>query len=105
MQASDGAIIGQAGNEIFTLEPALLAPKPLFVTPGVSSGKVGSQVMIHGSHFVGANRVTFNGVSATFRVLNTGNILAIVPVGATTGPIVVTNAGGTGESQNFFTVD
>jgi uncharacterized repeat protein (TIGR03803 family) len=87
MQASDGRILGVAGNEIFALAPALAPPKPLFVSPGTSSGKVGSQVTIHGSHFVGTARVTFNGVSASFKVLNTGNILATVPVGATTGPL------------------
>lgn len=105
MQASDGRILGEVANEIFALEPALSPPKPLFVTPGASSGKVGSQVTIHGSHFVGTSRVTFNGVSATFQVLNTGYIVATVPAGATTGLIEITNAGGTSESAENFVVE
>ena len=57
--------------------------------------------MIHGSHFIATNAVTFNGVSASFQVLNTGNMLATVPPGATTGPISVTNPGGTATKMNF----
>jgi uncharacterized repeat protein (TIGR03803 family) len=105
MQASDGRIVGLNGNEIFALEPALPAPRPLFVSPSPASGKVGAQVMIHGSHFVGTTAVTFNGVSASFRVLNTGNIVATVPAGATTGPVEVTNAGGVSLGGKSFTVD
>jgi IPT/TIG domain-containing protein len=71
-------------------------------SPG--SGKAGSKVTIHGGHFVGATQVTFNGVSARFQVLNTGNIRALVPTGASTGPIAVTNAGGTSIGQLNFTV-
>ena len=104
MQASDGRILGLNGNQIFALEPALPAPKPLFVTASRPSGAVGSTVTIYGSHFVGTTRVAFNGVSATFKVLNSGNIVALVPLGATTGPIEVTNAGGTGTSAKSFVV-
>jgi hypothetical protein len=61
--------------------------------------------MIQGFHFVGATAVSFNGISASFRVLNTGNILATVPEGAATGPIAVTNAGGTTDSKKNFVVE
>jgi hypothetical protein len=77
----------------------------LFVHSSQPGGKVGSQVMIQGTQFVGTTAVSFNGVSATFRVLNTGNILAMVPDGATTGPIAVTNAGGTTDSKKNFLVE
>jgi len=114
MQASDGTLVGLTNNggsdgadpgEIFTVEPALAAPKPLFVSFGPSSGKVGSRILIHGTHFIGAKRVNFNGVSASFEVLNTGNILATVPTGASTGPIAVTNAGGSTPSKKNFVVE
>lgn len=93
-----------AGGSIVTINAGLPAPKPLFVTPRTLSGIVGSKVMIHGRNFLGTTRVTFHGVSASFQILNTGNILATVPAGATTGPIAVTNAGGTADSQTDFTV-
>lgn len=102
---SDGGCCNSGPGEIFTGDAKLAPPKPLFVTPAVSSGTVGSKVMIHGAHFVGTTSVTFNGVSASFQVLNTANILATVPAGATTGPIKVTNAGGTAASAKTFVVE
>ena len=93
-----------AGGSIVTISAGLPAPKPLFVRPGTPSGVVGSKVMIHGRNLLGTTRVTFNGVSGAFQILNTVNILATVPAGATTGSIAVTNAGGTTDSQTDFTV-
>jgi uncharacterized repeat protein (TIGR03803 family) len=92
---------GVANGVIFTIDAGFPAPKPALASFNPSGGKVGTQVMIHGTHFVGTTAVSFNGVSATFDVLNTGNILATVPQGATTGPIRVSNAGGTSSIRNF----
>ena len=114
LQASDGRLLGLTNNfgttgsdpgEIFTIEPALGAPKPEFVTFSPASGKAGSQVMIRGTHFVGTTAVKFNGVSAAFHVLNTGTILTTVPTGATTGPITVVNKGGQANSTTHYTVE
>ncbi len=103
VQGSDGRLFGvtelggtvqqgeTANGVVFTLDAGLAAPKPELVSFNPSRGKVGTHVAIHGTHFVGTTAVTFNGVSATFKVLNTGYILATVPQGATTGPISVTN--------------
>jgi uncharacterized repeat protein (TIGR03803 family) len=116
VQGSDGRFFGvtleggsvsegeKANGVVFTLDAGLAAPKPAIVSFNPSRGKAGTKITIHGSHFVGATAVTFNGVSATFQVLNTGNILATVPQGAATGPIAVTNAGGTTTSKKNFTV-
>jgi uncharacterized repeat protein (TIGR03803 family) len=116
VQGSDGRLFGVTitggtvkqgevtNGVVFILDAGLAAPKPAVVSFNPSRGKVGTQVMIHGNHFVGATAVTFNGVSTTFQVLNTGNILATVPQGAATGPIAVTNAGGTTTSKKNFTV-
>jgi len=116
VQSSDGTLVGvtfgggsvgqgQVGSGVvFRLDAALAPPRPLLVSFNPSSGKVGTEIMIQGTHFVGATAVTFNGVSTTFQVLNTGNILATVPQGAATGPIAVTNAGGTTMSKKNFTV-
>jgi len=93
-----------ANGVVFALNAGLAAPKPAFVSFNPSHGKVNTKVMIHGNYFVGTTAVAFNGVSATFQVLNTGNILATVPQGATTGPISVTNPGGTSTSKKNFTV-
>jgi uncharacterized repeat protein (TIGR03803 family) len=109
LQASNGTLVGlgtgEGPGEIFTVDPGLSAPAPLFVHSGQTGGKPGSQVMIQGSSFIGATAVSFHGVSASFQVLNTGNILATIPQGATTGRIAVTNAGGTTQSKKNFIVE
>ncbi|MDW8217865.1 MAG: FG-GAP-like repeat-containing protein, partial [Acidobacteriota bacterium] len=48
--------------------------------------------------------VTFNGVNATFTLNSPTQVTAIVPTGATTGPIAVTTPGGTATSQAPFVV-
>jgi hypothetical protein len=53
------------------------------------SGRSGTNVVIKGINFTGATAVKFNGLSATFFVTNNTTIGAIVPAGATRGPIRV----------------
>jgi hypothetical protein len=69
-----------------------------------TSGVIGTSVVITGVRFTGANRVRFNGTSATFTVNSNSQITAIVPAGATTGPISVTKQGTTVASATNFTV-
>ncbi|MBI5836475.1 MAG: IPT/TIG domain-containing protein [Candidatus Eisenbacteria bacterium] len=73
----------------------------LFVPAG---GPVGTSVKVRGSNFTGSTSVTFNGTSATFTVDSSTVITATVPVGATTGPIAVTNPAGTGSSGSSYFV-
>ena len=70
-----------------------------------TSGPVGTNVQITGTNFTGATGVTFNNTAAlSFTVDDDTSIHATVPVGATTGPIAVANADGTGTSSTNFTV-
>jgi hypothetical protein len=85
------------GSTSFGVIPALSSFSP-------TSGKAGTIVTISGSAFTGATSVTFNGVAAPFSVTSYSQITATVPAGATTGPIAVTTAGGTGVSQSSFSV-
>jgi hypothetical protein len=62
-------------------------------------------MLINGNNFIGTSGVSFNGVSASFQVLNTQFVSATVPAGATTGPVTVTNAGGAATSTQTFTVN
>jgi hypothetical protein len=80
------------------------------VPPGVSilspgSGFIGSEVKIVGVNLQGATAVSFNGAAARFlqRYPST-EIVAIVPEGATTGPVEVTTPIGTAVSTVDFTV-
>ena len=86
------------------LDAGLAPPPPATAAFSPASGAVGTKVLIRGSNFIGTSTVSFNGVSAPFDVLNTEFISATVPAGAATGPIAVTNAGGTNESTTGFTL-
>lgn len=77
---------------------------PVIISFSPTSGVVGTSVIINGSGFFGATTVNFNGVSASFTINSAGQITAIVPAGATTGPISVQNNNGTGFSSTNFTV-
>ena len=70
-----------------------------------TSGPVGLQIVITGTHFLGATAVEFNGVpAARFEVVSGTSIEAVVPAEATTGPISVVAPGGTAVSAESFTV-
>lgn len=78
------------------------APTVLSFSP--TAGQIGDPVTINGTTFGGTTQVKFNGTPSSFTVMNAGQISTTVPVGATSGPISVTNAQGTGQSGQSFTV-
>jgi uncharacterized repeat protein (TIGR03803 family) len=119
IQAADGTLVGTtthggtisggssefADGTVWTLNAGLPAPAPAITLLNSTSGSVGSTVLINGHNFIGTTAVSFNGVSASFRVLNTQFVSATVPADATTGPIEVTNLGGTATSTQSFNVN
>jgi hypothetical protein len=76
------------------------APTVTGISP--DRGGVGTPVVVSGTSFTGATAVTFNGRRASFTVDSAGQITAIVPAGATSGPIAVTTPGGTATSAASF---
>jgi RHS repeat-associated protein len=77
----------------------------LQVSPG--SGPVGTSVRIIGTGFgatAGQNTVRFNGTSATVTSASASELVAVVPAGATTGPVSVTSPTGSATSDSPFTV-
>lgn len=90
---------------VWTLDAGLPAPTPALAAFTPVSGAAGSVVTIRGNNFVGTTAVAFNGISASFQVLNRQFISATVPAGASTGPIKVTNLGGTATSTQSFNVN
>jgi len=119
IQAADGRFVGTttlggtisggsnefADGTVWTLDAGLPAPAPAIILLNSTSGSVGSTVLINGQNFIGTTAVSFNGVSASFQVLNAQFVSATVPAGATTGPIEVTNLGGTATSTQSFDVN
>jgi hypothetical protein len=79
-------------------------PIPDIVAISPASGAAGVSVAIDGSRFTGTTAVTFDGVSAGFTVDSDTRITATVPDGASTGKVVVTNASGTGTSDDDFVI-
>ena len=64
-----------------------------------------SSVTLSGFNYANVSSVTFNGVTAAFTVDTEGQITATVPGSATSGPVVVTTALGSGTSTANFTVN
>lgn len=74
-------------------------------TPG--AGGIGTSVTIYGTGFLTtplANTVKFNGVTATVSAATKTQLTVSVPVGATTGPINISNANGSVTSSGSFFV-
>lgn len=80
----------------------LIPPQISSFTP--TSGPSGTLVSISGAGFTGTNTVKFNGLAASFSVLSENQIQATVPANASSGPISITNAIGTGTSTANFVV-
>jgi len=86
---------GTGGNQIGIF---LLTP---------SSALVGTTVQIRGFGFSATpsdNQVTFNGRPASVLSSTMTSITTVVPAGATSGPVAVTNSNGTASSPQTFTV-
>lgn len=78
--------------------PSLLPPS---VTGIGASALPGETIAIFGANFFNITSVDFNGTSAIFSVQDQGWISAVVPIGATTGPIHVVNKLGVATSATF----
>jgi len=115
LQAADGTFyvtaaicgtlngIGGSGT-IVQVSGSLPKPLPAVLEFVPAKAAVGKTVIIGGNHFIGTTKVSFNGTAATFKVTSTETITATVPPGATSGPVSVTNPGGTAMSAQSFTV-
>jgi hypothetical protein len=79
-----------------------LTPKITRFTP--RGARVGTKVQILGKRLDGVISVTFNGVPAVIAKRAAKRIVAIVPEGATEGPIVVISASGSATSPKSFVV-
>lgn len=112
LQDSDGTLYittsttinGTDQGDVVQIANGLPAPAPAITLFSPASGKVGAKVTILGKNFLGTSSVAFNGIPAAFQVRSTTVLVTQVPSGATTGPITITNAGGSGVSKTNFTV-
>jgi uncharacterized repeat protein (TIGR03803 family) len=91
---------GYTDGTVFSLATGL----PPFVETLPQFGKVGSRIVILGTDLTGTTSVSFHGTAATFSVISSSEIRAVVPQGATTGAVVVTTPGGALSSNVVFRV-
>ncbi len=87
-------------NFIVTTSPTL----PIITSFTPPAGPVGTVVNIFGVNFTNVLTVRFNGVAAIFAAVSSTQITTTVPVGATTGPITITTAGGIATATPNFIV-
>ena len=101
--ASTGLItVIAAGGTATSRSNFFIAPQISGFTP--SSGAAATSVKISGTSLTGATAVRFNGVNAVFTDVSPQEITAVVPAGATTGPITVVTPAGNFPSALNFTV-
>ncbi|HEU4768715.1 MAG TPA: IPT/TIG domain-containing protein, partial [Pyrinomonadaceae bacterium] len=83
-----------------------LTPNELSVlTFAPGQGGIGTSVTIYGTGFnQGVSAVSFNGVAASISSTNLASVVAVVPAGATTGPITVVTSRGSVTSARPFVV-
>jgi hypothetical protein len=98
--AANSAGTGTSATD-FTVVDAIF---PTIASFSPESGPVGTPVVLTGSGFTGTSDVSFNGIQASFVVIDDTTINTTVPDGATSGRISVT-AAGTGFSPTNFIVD
>ena len=109
LRFKNNSAVASGGQQIRLDDISLTASSggtPPTVT-GISpaSGLAGTIVTVTGTGFTSVTAVNFNGIAAaSFTVNSATSITATAPVGATTGPISVVTAGGTGSSSGNFTV-
>jgi hypothetical protein len=119
---TSGFTVAGDGNSIDATVPsgAVTAPVTVFTPNGNAVGPalhvvptitnvsptdadVGATVTLTGNTFTGTTAVHFGPATATFHVVGPTSLTTVVPAGAATGPISVTNAGGTTASSQTFT--
>ena len=86
----------------FTVGATAVLPVITSFTP--ASGAVGSVITVTGTNLAGVTAATVGTTGAVVKVLSGTTLSITVPVGAVTGKISVSTAGGTGSSTGTFTV-
>jgi len=100
VDSSGNVYVADTGNSRIVEVP----PTPSIASFSPASGPVGTVVTLRGVNFLGATKVTVNGVTATIKADTATKIKITVPAGATTGKIKVFTPLGKAKTANVFTV-
>lgn len=91
-QVPIGATTGPISTDVSNTAPAaffVITSAPRITSFSPSAGRVGATINIIGRGLASVTQVTFNGVPAAFTVISDTQLRAIVPIGATRGPLAV----------------
>lgn len=101
--ATTGKItVTSSGGVAETHDVFNVLPPPVLESSSLIESGVGATVTLTGTNLTGATEVAFGGVPATsFAVVSSTSISAVVPEGATSGPILVTTPGGRATRPRF----
>ena len=100
-------VVAAQDNNTFSIFQNIIPTPPVITALLPKSGVVGSLVTITGYNFSTAlndNVVKFNGIAANIVSSSELSITAIVPIGATKGPVTITVANQTGTSPYDFNI-
>jgi hypothetical protein len=112
IQGSDGVIYGTSdgggsngAGTVWALNAGLPKPAPRALSFQPTSGPPGTKVQIWGYNLLAAS-AQFNGVAASAaHSSGPSYVIATVPTGATSGPIMITTPGGTSTTAASFVVN
>ena len=95
-----------ANQEAFQSVELDIVPIPAPTITGFSptTGIFGTTVTITGTNLDRTTQVSFNGTAASYTIMSATQVNAVVPTGATTGPITVTTTGGTATTTTNMVV-
>lgn len=90
------------GGIVTSFDNFMVVPTITGFTP--TSGIAGDVITVSGTAFTGVSGVYFNGVTASYRVIDSQKLTATVPFGAEPGKISVRTQSGSGMSATNFAV-
>ncbi|UOQ98716.1 FG-GAP-like repeat-containing protein [Hymenobacter sp. 5317J-9] len=98
-------VLYPAGGNAIELRLNQGRPAPTITAFSPTRGATGTRVIITGTNFSSTRSVAFNGTPASsVTVLSDTQSTAVVPAGATSGPITLTTPGGVATSAGSFTI-
>jgi len=102
--AVTGHLVVTTPSGAATSSAVVSVPAPAISSLSVAKQHVGKNVTIHGTTFIGVNKVTLNGVNIASFTKTATAITFTVPAGSTTGYIVVTSPSGSATSSSKLTI-
>ncbi len=98
-------VVGNPTNQSEALCVSRLTQAPALTTLAPAAGAAGTTITLTGINVYNIASVSFGGVLASnFTCVSNTTLTAVVPPGAVTGPLTVTNAYGAATSATTFTV-